>query len=285
MPAAIRFLAINLVDRDAVVLSATSAVLPVTNIRHHHKKKVWRSSGVSSERINIDLVDTNLTVKGFALTGHNLTRDGTIELLHSTDNITFTSLGIINVDPDTKAGYGEGTYGQGGYGGFSLSNEDGPVIPDTHWLFFSGLTSRYWRILIKDAANSDNFLTVGRVFLGNYLEPAAQITRGWNVEVVDETQTKKSIGGQKWRTIRTPFLRVSFQLARLTENEGIRDLLNTIFRRFAMQNDLFLILFPDGSNQIKNATGIYGSFVSGLGVSNPAIGVYASDQIDFEESL
>lgn len=285
MPAAVRFLAINLVDRNAVVLSASSAVLPVTNIRHHHKKKVWRSSGVSSEQINIDLVDTNLTVKSFALTGHNLTRDGTIELLHSTDNVTFTSLGIINVDADTKSGYSEGTYGQGGYGGFTLSNEDGPVIPDTHWLFFSGLTSRYWRILIKDAANSDNFLTVGRVFLGNYIEPTVQVIRGWSTEIVDETQTEKSIGGQKWRTLRTPFLRISFRLVKLTENEGVRDLLNTIFRRFATHTDLFVILFPDGSTQVKNATGIYGSFVSGLGISNPAIGVYASDSITFEESL
>lgn len=285
MPAAIRILAINLIDRSTTVLTASSAVLPVNNIQHPHKKKVWRTSGVTSERINVDLADINLTIKAFATTGHNLTRDGTIELLRSTDNVTFNTLGIINVDPSTKTGYGEGTYGQGGYGGFALSNEDGPVIPDTHWLFFSGFTDRYWRILAKDAANPDNFLSIGRVFLGNYIEPANQIIRGWSVEVVDETTTEKSIGGQKWRTLRTPFLRISFQLAVLTETEGIRDLFNTIFRRFAMQKDLFIILFPDGSDQLKSATGIYGSFVSGLSVSNPAISVYASDTLVFEESL
>ena len=285
MPAAIRFMGVNLIDRDSTVLTATSNVLPVSNVKHPHLKKVWRTSTRTNERINVDLVDTSATVKSFAIAGINLTRDGTIELLHSTDNSAFTSLGIINVDPSTKTGYGNAGYGDAGYGGFALTNDAGPALNKALFLFFSGLTSRYWRILLNDSANPDNFLSVGRVFLGDYLEPSAQIARGWKAELIDETVMDKSIGGQKWRNTRPVFMQMTFRLPHLNENQGIRDLFNTFFRRFGKQTDLFVVLFPDGSQQLQSATAYYGSFESGLGVSNPAIGVYSTDDLVFQESL
>ena len=253
MPAAARFMWRNLINEiSSVTLTATSATVPVTNIAHAQLGKAWRTGGIISESVTVDLGTTSEPVKAVCVAGHNLTTGGTVEVFHSTDNSTFTTLGIKTVGSAKIVTF-----------------------------FFSSLSKQYWRVTLKDPTNSDNYLKVGRIFLGDYWEPAAQITRDWSVEIVDETTIDKSIGGQKWRNIRTSFLRVFFRLPHLSKSEAIENFLNFV-RRVGSKDSMFISLFPDGSAILRGATDIYGRFVQAPGISGPAIAIYDTEETVFE---
>lgn len=254
MPAAAaRFMWRNLINEiSSVTLTATSATVPVTNIAHHQLGKAWRTGGITSENVTVDLGTTTETVRAVCVAGHNLTKDGTVEVLHSTDNSVFTSLGVKTVGSARIVTF-----------------------------FFAALTSRYWRVTLRDSTNPDNFMKVGRMFLGDYWEPAAQIMRQWSVELVDETEIEKSIGGQKWRNIRDSFIRVSFRLPHLSKSEAIENWLNFV-RRVGAKDSMFISLFPDGSATLKGVADLYGKFVQAPGILGSAIAIYDSEETLFE---
>jgi hypothetical protein len=259
MPAAARFMWRNLINElSSVTLTASSAAVPVTNIAHHALGKAWLTDGISSESVTIDLGTTTEAVKAVLISGHNLTTAGTAEVLHSTDNITFTSLGVRTASWPTTGG--------------NVKNLS---------FFFSSLSRRYWRIVLKDPTNPDNFIKVGRLFLGDYWEPAAQIMRNWSVEIVDDTEVDKSIGGQKWRNVRDCFARISFRLPHLSKSEAIENFLN-FARRIGTKDSIFVSLFPDGSDSLRGFTDLYGKFVTAPGISGPAISIYSTDEVLFE---
>ena len=256
MPAAARFMWRNLINEiSSVTLTATSATVPVANLAHHQLGKAWRTSGITSESITINLGTTSEPVKSVCVAGHNLTKNGTVEILHSTDNITFTSLGVKTVGSAKIVTF-----------------------------FFASLSKQYWRITLKDTTNPDNFIKVGRIFLGDYWEPAAQIMRQWSVEVVDETSMEKSIGGQKWRNIRDSFNRVSFRLPHLSKSEAVENFLNFV-RRVGMKDSMFISLFPDGGSTLRGVTDLYGRFFSAPGIQNPVISIYDTQEVIFEQDL
>lgn len=253
MPAAARFMWRNLINAiSSVTLTATSTTVPVTNIAHHQLGKAWRTSGIISESVTINLGTTTEAVKAVCIAGHNLTTGGTVEALHSTDNVTFTSLGV-------------------------KSAGNAKIIT----FFFSSLSRQYWRVTLKDPTNPDNYIKVGRIFLGDYWEPANQIMRQWSVELVDETTVEKSIGGQKWRNLRDSFSRISFRLPHLTNNEAIQNFMNFI-RRIGNKDSIFVSLFSDGSATLRGVTDLYGKFVQVPGISGSAISIYDTEEVLFE---
>ena len=279
MPAAARFMWRNLINEiSSVTLTATSATVPVANLAHHQLGKAWRTSGVAEESVTIDLGTTSEIVRVVAVAGHNLRSGASVEVLQSSDGANFTSVASINPFVGTT-GFGEGGFGEGGFGGgiISITGEVQAIV----MLFFAALTKRYWRITLRDAGNADTFIKVGRIFLGDYWEPAAQIMRQWSVEVIDETSIEKSIGGQKWRNIRNSFNRVSFRLPHLSKSEAIENFLN-FARRIGSKDSMFVSLFPDGSVTLKAVTNLYGKFVQAPGISGPAISIYDTGEVLFE---
>ena len=256
MPAAARFMWRNLINEiSTVTLTATSAAVPVSNIAHHQLCKAWRTSGITSESVTINLGTITESVRSVCVGGHNLTKNGTVEVLHSTDNVTFTSLGV------KTAGSAK-------------------IIT----FFFASLSKQYWRVTLKDTTNPDNFIKVGRIFLGDYWEPTAQIMRQWLIEIVNETEIEKSIGGQKWRNIKSPFNRVSFRLPHLSNSEAVNDFLN-IARRMGSKETIFISLFPDGSSTLRGITDLYGRFLQVPGISGSALSIYDTEEVVFESEI
>lgn len=277
-----RLLANNLLDKDATVLTATSTATgkPVTRLQNILRSVYWETTGKTNESATADLGPGTRTVRALAITGFDLTREATVEFLHSTDNVTFTSLGVIVLGTST-VGYGEGGFGEGGYAGFSPTL---PLIGHVISLFFNALGSRYWRMTIKDQANPKN-IRIGRWFIGDYWEPASvDVKRLWRVEVVDESEINLTIGRNKSINKRPVFLRASFQLAPLSESDAL-DNLFTIVRDFCTRRDLFLVLFPNEDLETKFVTSLYGTFESDTVFTNAAMSDYNINEIVFSEAL
>ena len=259
MPAAARFMWRNLINEiSSVTMTATTSPVPVVNVAHHALGKAWRTAGVTSESVTINLGTTTEAVKSVLVAGHNLTTSGTVEVLHSTDNVAFTSLGVRTASWVTTGG-------------------NVKIVS----FFFASLSKQYWRIVLKDPTNPDNFIKVGRIFVGDYWEPAAQIMRNWSVEIVSDTEIEKSIGGQKWRNVRDCFARISFRLPHLSKTQAIEDFLN-FARRIGSKDSIFVSLFPQGSDSLRGFTDFYGKFAIFPGISNPGISTYDTEEIVFE---
>lgn len=259
MPAAARFMWRNLINEiSSVSMTATSSTVPVTNIAHHALGKAWRTGGIVSESVTINLGTTTEAVRAILVAGHNLTLSGTVEGLHSTDNVSFTSLGVRTASWATTGG-------------------NTKIVS----FFFASLSKQYWRIVLKDPTNPDNFIKVGRIFVGDYWEPAAQIMRNWSVEIVNATEAEKSIGGQKWRNVQDCFARISFRLPHLSKSKAIEDFLN-FARRIGSKDSIFVSLFPQGSDSLRGFTDFYGKFIVAPGISGSAISVYDTNEVLFE---
>lgn len=277
-----RLLANNLLDKDVTVLTATSAAAgkPVTRLQNILRSVYWEATGKVSESATADLGSGTRTVRALAITGFDLTREATVEFLHSTNNITFTSLGVIVLGTST-VGFGGGGFGEGGFGGFSPTL---PLIGHVISLFFGALGSRYWRVTIKDPGNPKN-IRLGRWFIGDYWEPASvNVKRGWRVEVVDESEISLTIGRNKSINERPVFLRASFEFAPLSEADAL-DNFFPIVRDFCTRKDLFLVLFPDEDQETKFVQSLYGTFESDTVFTNAAMSNYNINEIVFVESL
>lgn len=264
------------------MLTATSEATgkKVVRLQNILRSVYWEATGKTSESATADLGPGTRTVRAMAITGFDFTRDATVEFLHSTDNITFTSLRVIKLGIST-VGYGEGGFGEGGFGGFTTTST---LIGHVISIFFSALGSRYWRVTIKDPANTKN-IRLGRWFIGNYWEPTSvDVKRGWRVEVVDESEISLTIGRVKSVNKQPVFLRALFELAPLSESDAL-DNLFTIVRDFCTRRDLFLVLFPNEDIETKFVTSLYGTFEGNTVFTNIAMSNHNVDRITFTESL
>lgn len=175
-----RVLRQNLVDLSTTTITATTenVDLPVANIAHPHRGKVYRSGvTVAAETILIDL-GSAMAVQSVVLLDHTLTSgDSAIKL-------------------------------QGGATvGATTVNETLTFNADTIAKFLSvAQTYRYWQIIFTKSA-ADEYRDFGRVFLGPYdeytLGPAQP--GGLSITPVDLSVTGRALGGQTYSAIREQY--------------------------------------------------------------------------------
>ena len=277
----------NLIDLSTTILTPSSQAngYPVTLIRDTLRKRAWRATGYVQEQVIVRPVSGQI-VAALAISGHNLSLTATVELWKSTDNVTYTSVGQINIASATSTGYGEGFYGYGGYGGTDLSG----VLPGaTQVLFFDPVSTSsypYWKIIFKDNNNADFYIKCGRIFLGNYWEPAHQIVPGWRIEVADETEITTLISQQKINNEKDIFLRVIFTLPHLSDSDAFDTFLDIIRTYDITKRDAFLSLFPRGSQFLQDVTTVYGRFIGPeIGIAHVSSWTFTTGELTFEESL
>ena len=248
----LRLLWYNLIDLN-VTLTASSATTSATNIAHEHKGKVWRTSGTSATLI-VDLQAPDNSVRCFALTGHNFTANAVIQLAHSTDNVTYTDIAGTNGNAMVLAG------------------------------FFTLTSSRYWRFTLTDTNNPDGYLEVGRIFLGDYIEPSNNIDVGYVIELASHARTKITRGLQRITDEAEERLRVTLRLSSLTESEALLQFI-ALLLNIGSKDYVFLSIFPEYSDSLGEILTLYGRFVQLPSIRNPAIGIYAVGDFVFEESI
>jgi hypothetical protein len=233
MVSKIRYLWKNLIDLDDAVLNESSQVdnLPVENLQHPFRTMVWRTTGCNSENVVIDLGQAQ-AVKAFALINHNLTQNAFIKI----------------------------------QGNSSDSWESPAVDESLNWhediiiKFFSGGSYQYWRLVVQDANNPDEYLEFGRLYLGDYFEPSKNFVYGWEYGLVDPSEIEESEGGQEFVDIKEQYriIKVAFTDGSPltdTDMENYEEMLRYCGRR----KDLFLSL--DYENK-PNRWSFYGKFAN-----------------------
>lgn len=123
---------------------------------------------------------------------------------------------------------------------------------------FTADARQYWGLELSDINNADDYLELGRLFLGKYFEPSRQFARNWEELLVDPSRIEQSEGGQEWVDLKEKYrlLRVEFpEGAPLSDSD--RQSYRTILDKVGCSQDLFIALDYDNA---PNKWSLYGKF-------------------------
>ena len=158
-------------EGDDFEVAATFSCLAVVergkaNLLDNDRDTSWRSTGVASENITIDL-GAAAQVTALCLLDHNLTSGATLTLKADA----------------TGADWGSPDWSD------SVTWRSGIIIL---WL---DQTYRYWRLEISDAGNSDGHVEIGGLILAGHFEPSKQFNLGNKTETAAQVAEAKSPAG------------------------------------------------------------------------------------------
>jgi hypothetical protein len=135
----------NNTDFDAATLTASSEETnyEATNLQDINLDKTWRTTNDATEYIVLDAgVGNTFTVDCVSILGHNLTNAATIKFqMHTAD-----AWGAPDLD------------------------EAITWRSDTMVKYFTSTSKRYARFYFEDAANTDGYIEIGRLFMSAYLQ-------------------------------------------------------------------------------------------------------------------
>jgi len=128
----------------------------------------------------------------------------------------------------------------------------------THSLLWvpAGVTTRFVRIDVTDAANPDGKLTVGRLYISKAFQPAFNIDTRWTLKHVHARELRPPPGGPAIANVDENVPVLEFTLGWLDETEALNDLFE-INRLRAGRKDVLVALDPDPSAQ-RAKTMVYG---------------------------
>jgi hypothetical protein len=190
----LRFLWNNLIDVADLSASSEDPDYPIENVANELFLKAWRSTGID-ESICVDLSAsgiTNRSVRAFVLKYHNL------DLVSGDDySIQASDLDLCgSLDP-------------------ASGDLDDPFTPTDDVVigfFDTAQIFDYWRFILSSVASkaSGDYQRIGRIFLGDYFEPAYDISIPPEVVEVDESEILSTRQGQDYANVVTPYEIVTY---------------------------------------------------------------------------
>ena len=243
---------------DGVTLSVTSTAgsYAVSNLTNIQPGRIWRSTTDSAQTITADFGEDKRCT-AFCLYAHNLSNDGsaTVQVILSNDSGHSDQVFNTSVEAtDPLYGWGEGPYGMEGLGGYS---DEGYTQPFTVIWFGSTVVARYFKCVITDTSNSDNYIQAGRIKIGQHVD--VPIVNGYGMGWTEETELTRTRGGALRSDSRNPF---RFANATTTVLDKIQegDLLE-VFRSVGKRGDVLWSAFPDDSTSQRRRNTILGRLV------------------------
>ena len=248
MAGKIRFITHNLGD-TATALSATSevAALPIENVQLVPRSKVWRSTSGVAQTITGDFAASS-SISGFVLGRHNLTEDSTVVItLHDAigggGSIIETS-GTITVSAQQAYESASALEFQDLRNiSYFWTNPDGTKDLQT------GVLS--YKVVIAPGGGTNTFFDVGRIIVGDYIEPTYNISYGFGVTWDEKTKQYRTDSGSLRSDVAIPYKLLTFDLKTISEVDRV--ILGEAFADVGKRKDFFVTMFPDDTSDAKAA--------------------------------
>ncbi len=239
MSANARFLLRNLADAAVVTASSEVSTLPATNVQTPQRTTVWRSTGVGSQWIKFDLGAAK-KVSVIAFTGINAdwATAGGFNLRANTTDSWGSVVWESGFQPWFEVSFGTDGAPWLDYFGPDLFSRQVPRI----YFLPSPQTLRWWSIDIAGTLNSAGYDQIGRIYLGDYFEPAHGYLRRWQEVIIDPSRVARSLGGQDLVDVRDHRRQVNLAFNSLTSDD-VRDHLMLLLRQ-ARAKESWLCLDP-----------------------------------------
>lgn len=265
----------NYVDAATISGGGWSSGLPAANLADRQPSKVARTSGLdqSQTTLTIDLHQT-APIRFVALVRHNLTQTGTWRIRLGDDTAMTDPLHdttAIAIWP-TAVPFGVGSWGEFNWGGrFGAAEAETYGIQAIH-VIPSAVRARYVRIDLDDADNPFGYLQAGRLVVGPAWQPSINFQHGWSVEQVDESNVKRSRGGQVYVNTRPKYRRLQFRIDHLEKDEMFGHAYE-MERIKGRGGDIMVIADPDDVTHAHRLT-LYGTLAESAPITNNQPGRY-----------
>ncbi|MDF1791440.1 MAG: hypothetical protein P1U88_05985 [Thalassobaculaceae bacterium] len=212
----------NHVDAAVVSGGSWSATLPVTNLADRQPSKVARTIG-TDPIVTVATVDFGEPepVRFVALINHNLTQSGRWRIRLGNDPLLASPIldtGNIDIWP-AAIPFGVGEWGEFNWGGRLDADDAATYGAQAFHAIDTPVRARFLRIDLVDAGNPAGFLQAGRLVAGPAWQPSVNFQYGWSIEQVDESEIKRSLGGQAYVNVRPRYRRLRFTLDHLGKDE------------------------------------------------------------------
>ncbi len=227
-----------------VGITATSEHTPATNMLENGGSSAWESvSGVKTATITLtqdDLAAVNCVV----LNKVNLSPAAMVTVKFFSGNTEVFNTGTVQA-----ATYIPAYEFIPGITPFGVPLEEVTNYPTFRVWLDTVYIANTVEITVSDELNEDGYLSIGRLFVGEYFSPEVNLEYGVKMTFVDDTKFTRTSAGYFARP-GTITKRLTIDLATLSTDEVVR-----LFSEFATRGkarDVFVSCFPEGGD-IKEA--------------------------------
>lgn len=241
-------------------ITASSSVLPVTNIQNTQRSKVWRSGIGTTSYIQFQLANP-LGADYLALIDLNLTTAGTILIeawddafdgAEQTVNVTVSPT-LYAVTEEAEA-FGGGNYGAGLFGANTpleqLSSQN-----ITLYDFGEAVFSPYWRITFTD--ENISYQQLGRLMLSSAFVFTYNLSLNYNLTRIDRSPARESMGGQRFVQKRPSRLQIGGKFPLMPDVDRTAFLIE--YERTQNTDPFVYSIYPENTNKGLTTT-LYGRF-------------------------
>jgi hypothetical protein len=235
----------NLIDIGTLTDSPVSTT--VNNLKDYSRSKNFTTSsvGIGLHTVFLTLTETH-AVNSAILGRHNFPVGTQFRIYLYSDsawtNIVHDST-LLTISEDQAGSnvtnWGEFNWGTIVWGEDSVA-EAFELKPNyTHWLD-SPVVIQSMKLELLTPTQE---LEIGRLIVGNYIEPTYNISYGHGLSWVENTRQFRKEGNTLRSTIYEPSKKLTFDLR--TINETDRAILQSNFRDIGLRKDMFISIFPE----------------------------------------
>lgn len=185
----------NRIDQATLTSTASyAATLPLANIQTPQLSTPARTTSDAEFTMTVDLTSVAARSIGcIAIAGHNLSRTATLQIVTKQGSTTVNDSGVLSpwpYLPDTHPHWRKHTFSYA-----IIDSERITDLPSTFIYFLpDNVEGNKVLITITDTSNPDNYIEIGRLFVGEQLAPDmaedwGQLNYGFN-DLVDLVKTK-----------------------------------------------------------------------------------------------
>lgn len=261
--------------------------LPVSNMKDRQLSKVWRTQGVDKTwtwfQVNFG---TQRLIDIVSLLSHTISYVGKVRIrlwsdLEMTDMVYDS--GYVGSWPVLTS------FGVKPWGVWQWGEPIGVVeIPEDQKINFihilpEGKYAFMMRVDIDDESNSAGYIDIGRCYAGPSFVPSKNISYGFEIRWVDNSESQRSLSGQKYSQTKSKYREAKFSFDFLTKEEVYLNLFEYIDRRKGVVGDVLFIPSPDNPEYFIYEV-IYGT-MSELGGVVQSSSNYVSKNYVIEELI
>lgn len=237
---------------DAATLSGGSWVgsLPLNNLKARALAKVARSASLTfaNTKFAIDH-GASKPVRIVGLVNHSMQLSAQFRVVGGSDPGFSTGVlydsGWLDVWPSVYSTLSLEWSSNNFWGGRYTDAERTGITPTRGLILPSTVSARYWQIEVKDAANTDGFIQIGRVFIGAAWQTQVNALYGaTSIAWETNTEIQAAISGAEYFDRRTPYRVARFSTEYMTETEGMASAFE-IQRQSGLDGEVFFVHDPD----------------------------------------
>jgi hypothetical protein len=169
------------IDSLRIVATSEESNFPIANVKIQRLAVKYTSKSPSAQSIIIDL-ESAREVNTMAIIGHNISTSATIILSANSSN---TWPGAVTE---------------------TISVNKNMILK-----FFSSHTYQYWKIDIDDPTNTDGYISIGRIYLGDYITVDPSSVLDFNITKKRDDNITYGRGRQKFSSVGTGWRKFTMQ--------------------------------------------------------------------------